>query len=136
MTAYEREQQERLAGWIDNDTHAGPMGELRWDTNDQPVPMDTFRDADRTPPARQAAAIGMASAKAAAEYRLAAERSEENRNGVHGREAQDRQLAVDSERAFELRAVMMPTSTPLFFRIFIPKPSRALKDLISSPCSV
>lgn len=111
MTAYERERQERLAGWIDNEIHEGPMGELRWDTNNQPVPMDTFQDAGRVPPARQAEAVEKASADAIARYRQAAERCEENRNGVHGREAQDRQREMDEETAAERRAAFGPGET-------------------------
>lgn len=93
MTKYQLEQRDRLRKNIQEDTHEGPLGELRWNSNQTPVPMDIFRDADLEAPRAQEQAVKANTETALEEYR----------------EAQIRRTPEQlEEEAFERRAAFGP----------------------------
>jgi hypothetical protein len=87
-----RKEAERLRDWLATKTKVGPEGELRWLSNDRPVPLDTFKDALVDPPARQAKAAKADTDAFLADYRA-------------------NQGPMSAEERFEARAAFGPGAT-------------------------
>jgi hypothetical protein len=70
MINWKQAAQEKLQKQIKEETHFDEeFGSLNWDSNDQPVPLGTLKDANMLPPPGQAEAIEISAEKFLANYR-------------------------------------------------------------------
>jgi hypothetical protein len=69
VSTFHQDRVARLRNSLQNETHVGAAGELIWNSNNAPVPMDCFRDAFATAPAAQEAAVSANLRAFVAEYR-------------------------------------------------------------------